>query len=30
MGGAVVKYCVRRGLKYKIGLEFRNPLTKCF
>jgi hypothetical protein len=30
MGGAIVKYCVRRGLKYKIGLEFRNPLTKCF
>ena len=30
MGGAVVKYCVRRGLKCKIGLEFRNPLTKCF
>ena len=30
MGGAVVRYCVRRGLKYKIGLEFRNPLTKSF
>jgi hypothetical protein len=30
MGGAVVRYCVRRGLKYRIGLEFRNPLTKCF
>jgi len=30
MGGAIVKYCVRRGLKYKIGLEFGNPLTKCF
>jgi len=30
MGGAIVKYCVRRGLKYKIGLEFQNPLTKCF
>lgn len=30
MGGAVVRHCVRRGLKYKIGLEFRNPLTKTF
>ena len=30
MGGAVVRYCVRRGLNYKVGLEFRNPLTKSF
>ena len=30
MGGAVVRYCMRRGLKYKIGLEFRNPLTKSY
>jgi hypothetical protein len=30
MGGAVVKHCVRRGFSYRIGLEFRNPLTKCF
>lgn len=30
MGGAVVRYCTRRGLNYKIGLEFRNPLTKSF
>ena len=30
MGGAIVRHCVFRGLKYRIGLEFRNPLTKCF
>jgi hypothetical protein len=30
MGGAIVRHCVLRGMKYRIGLEFRNPLTKCF
>jgi hypothetical protein len=30
MGGAVVKHCSRRGFNYRIGVEFRNPLTKCF
>jgi hypothetical protein len=30
MGSAVVKHCGLRGKKYRIGLEFRNPLTKCF
>ncbi len=30
MGGAIVRHCVLKGLKYRIGLEFRNPLTKCF
>ena len=30
MGSAVVKHCIARGLKYRIGLEFRNPLTKGF
>lgn len=30
MGGAIVRHCVFRGLKYRIGLQFRNPLTKCF
>ena len=30
MGGAVVRYCMLRGTKYRIGLEFRNSLTKCF
>ena len=30
MGGAIVRYCTFRGLKYRIGLEFRNPLMKRF
>ena len=30
MGGAIVRHCKTRGLKYRIGLEFRNPLTKRF
>jgi len=30
MGSAMVRYCVRRGLNYRIGLEFRSPLTKTF
>ena len=30
MGGAVVRHCARRGIKYRIGLEFPNPLTSNF
>jgi hypothetical protein len=30
MGSAIVKHCGRHGSKYRIGLEFRNPLTKSF
>ena len=30
MGSANVRYCVRRGLSYRIGLEFRNPLTRTY
>jgi hypothetical protein len=30
MGGAVVRHCVVRGYKYRIGLEFPKPLTTTF
>ena len=30
MGSALVRYCVRRGLNYRIGLEFRSPLTRTY
>ena|SRR5579864_1793448 len=30
MGSATVRYCIRRGLSYRIGLEFRSPLTRTF
>jgi hypothetical protein len=30
MGSAVVRHCMSRGKKFRIGLEFRNPLTKSF
>ena len=30
MGSAVVRHCARRGSKYRIGLEFPNPLTNNF
>ena len=28
MGDATVRYCVKRGLQYAIGLQFRSPLTR--
>ena len=28
MGDATVRYCVKRGLNYAIGLQFRSPLTR--
>lgn len=30
MGLAVVRHCIVRGNKYRIGLEFPNPLTTSF
>ena len=30
MGVGVVRHCVARGAKYRIGLEFPNPLTATF
>jgi len=30
MGSAVVRHCVVRGGKYRIGLEFPKPLTNTF
>ena len=30
MGRGVVRHCLRRGGKYRIGLEFPNPLTNSF
>ena len=30
MGSAVVRHCVVRGSKYRIGLEFPKPLTNTF
>ncbi len=30
MGSAVVRHCIVRGKKYRIGLEFPNPLTTNF
>lgn len=30
MGSAVVRYCIRKGLSYRIGLEFRSPLVKTY
>jgi PilZ domain-containing protein len=30
MGSALVRYCIKRGLGYRIGLEFRSPLTKTY
>ena|SRR2546428_2384136 len=30
MGSAVVRHCIARGFGYRIGLEFRNPLTRCY
>jgi hypothetical protein len=30
MGAGVVRHCVPRGGKYRIGLEFPNPLTATF
>jgi len=30
MGIGVVRHCVPRGSKYRIGLEFPNPLTATF
>ena len=30
MGVGVVRHCVSRGGKYRIGLEFPNPLTATF
>ena len=30
MGAGVVRHCIHRGSKYRIGLEFPNPLTASF
>ncbi len=30
MGTGVVRHCVSRGGKYRVGLEFPNPLTASF
>lgn len=30
MGSALVRYCIKRGLSYRIGLEFRSPLTRTY
>jgi hypothetical protein len=29
-GSAVVRYCIRRGWRYKIGLEFARPVSSRF
>jgi hypothetical protein len=30
MGSAIVRHCKASGFKYRVGLEFPNPLTKCY
>ena len=30
MGSAIVRHCKARGFKYRVGLEFPNPLTKSY
>jgi len=30
MGSAIVRYCKASGFKYRVGLEFPNPLTKSY
>ena len=30
MGSAIVRHCIARGFGYRIGLEFRNPLTRSY
>jgi hypothetical protein len=29
VGNATVRHCTRKGLKFRIGLHFPDPLTRC-